>query len=42
MGKTEAELFTLKRNWNNQTTDLTVEEYAETLEKLEDRLEEER
>jgi hypothetical protein len=25
MGPTEAELFTLKRNWNNQTTDMGVE-----------------
>jgi hypothetical protein len=40
MGPTEAELFALKRNWNRQTTELTVREYAETLEKLEDRLEE--
>jgi hypothetical protein len=25
MGKTEAELYTLKRNWINQTTDMTVQ-----------------
>jgi hypothetical protein len=40
MGQTEAELFALKRNWTRQTTNLTVQEYAEALEKLEDKLEE--
>lgn len=39
MNKTEAELFTLKRNWNKQLTKMTVEEYAEELENLEDKLE---
>jgi hypothetical protein len=34
MGRTEAELFTLKRSWLNQTTNLSVEQYAEALEKL--------
>lgn len=42
MGKTEAELFTLKKNWMHQKTEMTPEEYVETLERLEDKLEEER
>jgi hypothetical protein len=40
MGKTEAELFTLNKDWNNQNSNLTLEEYAEAVERLEDKLEE--
>ena len=42
MSPTEAQLSQLKHDWNNQKSNLTLEEFGETVEKLEDQLEQER